>query len=87
MKITNRSRRIAIGCPSGQRIEEILLHAKAHPVVFRNFQNHFMACSRCARIVRKLHLFYGTLEEELAKPYSPKVVDFAKSLYEQVQPK
>ena len=87
MKTINRIRRISISCPGERRIEDILLNAQIHPVVFRTFQNHSMTCRRCARVVRKLHLFYDTLEKELAKPHSPKVVDFAKSLYDQVQPK
>lgn len=87
MKISNRIRRISICCPGQRQIEDILLNAQIHPVVLRSFRNHYISCERCARIVKRLHLYYDILEQEMVKPSSPKVVDFAKTLYEEVQSK
>jgi len=87
MNVPNRIRRISISCPGERRIEDILLNAQVHPVVFKAFQNHFIVCKRCARKVKRLHKFYGILEKELSRPYSPRAIDFAKTLYEEVQSK
>jgi hypothetical protein len=87
MKLQNRIRRISIDCPGERSIEEILLHAQNHPIVFSAFQSHLLTCRRCARIVKRMHVYYEILEEELARPLSPKVVDFARTLYEKVQAK
>ena len=85
MKIQNRIRRISISCPGERSIEDILLQSQNYPVVARTFQNHIITCRRCARVVKRLHLYYEILEKELAMPTSPKVIDFAKTLFEKVQ--
>ncbi|RMD95350.1 MAG: hypothetical protein D6814_13345 [Calditrichaeota bacterium] len=85
MKSNDRVRRLHAQCPNAKSIEEILLRAHKYPNVYRRFEQHFIVCSRCRRIVQRLKIFYEILEKEMSEPSSPKVIDFALKLNPKVR--
>lgn len=85
MNHQNRIRRYRLNCPDTKTIEEILLNAHRHPVVFQSFQHHVLVCRKCELAVKRIQRFYEILDKEISKPASPRVVDFVHTLTSKVQ--
>ncbi|KAA3619642.1 MAG: hypothetical protein DWQ05_02655 [Calditrichaeota bacterium] len=81
MKIKHQISRLQITCPEQFDVEKILLQSHKHRILFRAFEEHMLNCSRCFRIVRKIHKFYEILDKEMQKEASPEVVAFAEAVY------
>lgn len=67
-------------CLDSETLEFVLLTAQRNPALYKNFEEHFLACEHCSRRVHGLAVFYGILKDELQQPVSPKVVTLAQNL-------
>ena len=85
MNIKNKIKRLQLSCPDVYEVEKLLLKAHKSPLLFKAFEEHIAGCSKCFRIVRRIHKFYEILDTEIQQVASPKVVSFAEDMYAAVK--
>ena len=81
MNIQNQINRLRLSCPDPADVESILLKSHKHPVLIKAFEDHLVGCERCCKRVKRMQIFYEILQDEMARPASVKVVEFAEELY------